>query len=75
MSTQALKLGDKVRFRQGDAIYGSPNYPVIPMTVIGIEPLPDGTTQIEYEQAWYYQGFGGKTDSRWLELEPARSIR
>jgi hypothetical protein len=69
MDTQ-FKVGDKVRFRQGDSIYSSPNFPVIPMKVIKTEPQPDGTTQVEYEQAWYYNGFGGTTDSRWLELAP-----
>jgi hypothetical protein len=64
-----FKVGDKVRFRAGDSIC-TPNYPVIPMKVSSVNPQPDGTTQVEYEQAWYYNGFGGTTDSRWLELAP-----
>jgi hypothetical protein len=34
MNTQEFKPGDAVRFRMGDSIYSSPNFPVIPMKVI-----------------------------------------
>jgi hypothetical protein len=70
MNTGQFKPGDNVRFRMGDSIYSSPNFPVIPMKVSSVDPQPDGTTQVEYEQAWYYNGFGGTTDSRWLEIDP-----
>jgi hypothetical protein len=69
MNIEQFKPGDNVRFRMGDSIC-TPNFPVIPMKVIKTEPQLDGTTQVEYEQTWYYNGFGGTTDSRWLELAP-----
>jgi hypothetical protein len=68
-NTQEFKPGDSVRFRMGDSIC-TPNFPVIPMTVEKVIPQPDGTTQVEYENQWYYNGFGGRTDSRWLEFAP-----
>jgi hypothetical protein len=74
MQTQEFRVGDKVRFRTGGGIC-TPNYPVIPMKVTAVKQLPDGTTQVKYDLAWYYNGFNGETDSKWLELEPGGTTR
>lgn len=72
MDSQEFKPGDKVKFRMGNnSIYGSPNYPVIPMTVEKVLQQSDGSLKIQYTQQWYYNGFGGTVDSKWLAVVSA----